>query len=329
MEAIDNIFVRMDRWGLNTIANWSNQEVMLRNQKPFFTQLRGVRMDADLFGLADVYAPDFEKAIDDAVRQSTERFRGNPWLIGYFTGNEPAWQGLEQRVINIILDESDERPIKKELLKHLAQGDTPERREQFVHKTFRTFIETIDKYLKIHSPGHLNLGIRFGSGNCNSAIVELCKGIFDVYSYNSYSLYPSLENMDCLYEKLDMPLLIGEFHFGTVDRGMAQSLWQVDTQPERGTAYRYYTENAFSHPALIGTSYFQWADQDLTGRGYDGENYNCGLVDVTDRPYPYLVEAISETAKRLYEIHLGKIKPFEQLVERARGYGGIPDKWNE
>ena len=328
-KAIDNIFVRMERWGLNTIANWSSQQVMLRNQKPFFTQLRGVRMDGNLMGLADVYAPDFEQAIDEAVRRSTERFAGNPWLIGYFTGNEPAWQGIELRVAEIILNESDERPIKQELVRYLAQEDTPERRVQFIHNSFRIFIQTVDKYLKIHSPGHLNLGIRFGSGNCQGGVVEMCKGVFDVFSFNSYSLYPSHEHMDCMVEILDMPLLIGEFHFGTVDRGMAQSLWQVDNQYDRGTAYRYYTENAFSHPALIGTSYFQWHDQDLTGRGYDGENYNCGLVDVTDRPYPYLVEAISETSKRLYQVHKGTLKPFDQMVERARGHHEIPDLWNE
>jgi hypothetical protein len=124
------------------------------------------------------------------------------------------------------------------------------------------------------------------------------------------------------------PLFIGEYHFGTVDRGLAQSLWQVDSQEERAVAYRYYTEHAYAHPALIGTSYFQWCDQDLTGRGYDGENYNCGLVDVTDRPYPLLVEAIAQTAGRIYGIHSGQLSPVEQGPARARGHHGIPDLWN-
>jgi hypothetical protein len=125
------------------------------------------------------------------------------------------------------------------------------------------------------------------------------------------------------------PMYIGEYHFGTVDRGMAQSLWQVDSQQERGVAYRYYTEHAYAHPGLIGTAYFQWCDQDLTGRGNDGENYNCGMVDVTDRPYPYLVEDVSETAKRLFGVHSGIMPPVEQAPARARGHQAIPDLWNE
>jgi len=124
-----------------------------------------------------------------------------------------------------------------------------------------------------------------------------------------------------------LPMIIGEYHFGTVDRGMAQSLWQVNSQEERGVAYRYYTERAYSHPGLIGTAWFQWSDQDLTGRR-DGENYNCGLIDVTDRPYKQLTAAMMETSKLIYDIHLGKTKPVDRVPLKARGHGAIPDVWN-
>lgn len=82
------------------------------------------------------------------------------------------------------------------------------------------------------------------------------------------------------------------------------------------------------HPAMIGTRYFQWCDQDVTGRG-DGENYHCGLVDVTDRPYREQVNAMIETAKVLYDVHCGTVKPFDNAPESARGHGPVPDLWNE
>jgi hypothetical protein len=103
----------------------------------------------------------------------------------------------------------------------------------------------------------------------------------------------------------------------------------VNSQQERGVAYRYYTEKAYSHPGLIGTAYFQWADQDFTGRGSDGENYNCGLVDVTDRPYKYQVEAMMETAKKLFDVHSGTTPPYDQMPVKARGHRAIPDLWNQ
>jgi len=106
------------------------------------------------------------------------------------------------------------------------------------------------------------------------------------------------------------PILIGEFHFGTPGRGMAASLVQVRDQAERGKAYRYYVENALAMPELVGTHYFQWADQPSTGRS-DGENYNIGLVDVTDRPYD-LVAALKETHARVFRLHSGELQPVRE-----------------
>ena len=326
-KSIDNIITRMDRWGLNTIANWSNRSVYNRNQKAFTLQMRGIGIEGELMGLADVYASDFGEKIDKAVRSTVEPYRDNPWLLGYFTFNEPSFLGREQRLCDLIL-EGKERSIKTALQEHLAKADTPENRIHFIHNTFRIFIETVDGALEKHDPNHLTLGIRFGQ-EADTEILELCKDVFDVFSFNCYDLYPNKAMMDRFMEVTGKPIFIGEYHFGTVDRGMAQSLWQVNSQVERGVAYRYYTEKAYEHPGLIGTSYFQWCDQDLTGRGNDGENYNCGLVDVTDRPYPYLVEAISETANRIYQVHSGSTPPVDRPPTRARGHHAIPDLWNE
>ena len=182
--------------------------------------------------------------------------------------------------------------------------------------------------MKRYDPNHLNLGIRFGNlDELDESLMEICRNSFDVLSFNCYALAPGKEMMDRALRLTNLPMIIGEYHFGTVDRGMAQSLWQVENQRQRGVAYRYYTEQTYSHPGMIGTAYFQWCDQDLMGRSLDGENYNCGLVDVTDRPYKHQTEAMMETAKRLYAVHAGETQPFEQEPEKARGHGEIPNIW--
>lgn len=322
----DMIIKRMDKWGLNTIANWSSPEVINLNRKAFMLQLRGIGIEDGLMGLPDVYTPEFAAKIDASCKSFVEPYKENPWLIGYFVGNEPSWLGQEERLCSMILDGKD-KPFKTELKKYLSAGDTPERRKQFVFNTFRAFLKTVDQAVKRYDPNHLNLGMRFGHVP-EKEVQQICKDVFDVFSFNCYDLYPKKEFMDQILEGTGLPMIIGEYHFGTVDRGMAQSLWQVNSQQERGVAYRYYTERAYSHPGLIGTAWFQWSDQDFSGRR-DGENYNCGLVDVTDRPYKYQVEAMMETAKRLFEIHTGKTKPIEQAPVKARGHGGIPDLWNK
>ena len=327
-KANEMVIKRMGKWGLNTIANWSNVEVYGLNKKAHTLQLRGLAMDGNLMGLADVYAPKFAAKMDSSMKTYLPMNRNNPWVIGYFVGNEPSWLGQEARLCDLIL-EGEDRPIKTELQKFLKSGNTPEHKKEFIYRTFNIFLQTVKTAMKRHDPNHLNLGIRFGNLNeLDESLMEICHNAFDILSFNCYDLKPDKEMMDRGLRLTDMPMIIGEYHFGTVDRGMAQSLWQVNSQQERGVAYRYYTEQAYAHPGMIGTAYFQWCDQDLIGRG-DGENYNCGLIDVTDRPYKYQVEAIKETAKRLYAIHSGKMQPFEQTPEKARGHGGIPDYWNK
>lgn len=323
------IIKRMDKWGVNTIGNWSAGDVISMNKKAFMISMRTAGVERGLMGLADVYAPDFLKNLDEAMKGSVTKNKDNPWLIGYFVGNEPAWLDEEVRLCDIILN-GEEKPIKAELKKFLEKGDTPERRKEFIFNTFRTFLSSVKVSQKKYDPNHLNLGIRFGNiSNIDEEILKICKESFDVLSFNCYDLNPKKEMLDRALRITDLPMIIGEYHFGTVDRGMAQSLWQVDSQKERGVAYRYYTEQGYSHPGLIGTAYFQWCDQDLTGRRNDGENYNCGLVDVTDRPYKEQVEAMAETAKRLYEVHSGAMEPYSQKPTRARGHEQIPDLWNK
>lgn len=326
--ALDMVIKRMDKWGLNTVANWSSEIVKDSGRKAFLHQLYDMGLSSELMGLCDIYAPDFRKNLDESIRRQTSHYKGNPWLIGYFIGNEPAWLNQEERLCELILDGED-RPVKPVLEKYLKDnGDTPASRKEFIYKTFREYLAVTDSIMKKYDPDHLNLGIRFGDPlTLPDEVLKACD-VFDVFSFNCYDLVPRTEMMDKVRDLIDRPMIIGEYHFGTVDRGYAQSLWQVESQEQRGVAYRYYTEHAYSHPSLIGTGYFQWADQDITGR-FDGENYNCGLVDVTDRPYREQVEAMMETAKVLYDIHCGKAEPYDEMPRNCRGHGLIPDLWNE
>jgi hypothetical protein len=66
-----------------------------------------------------------------------------------------------------------------------------------------------------------------------------------------------------------------------------------------------------SLPYSLGAHWFIWRDEPVLGR-MDGENYNIGFVDATDRPYPELVEAAKATHQRLREVHAGLTLPFSQ-----------------
>ena len=80
-------------------------------------------------------------------------------------------------------------------------------------------------------------------------------------------------------------------------------------------------------PGFIGAHWFTWRDEPVLGR-MDGENYNIGFVDVTDRPYPELVEAAKATHRSLLEIHSGKIPPFSQRP-KASDSGTPQTPWTD
>jgi len=121
-------------------------------------------------------------------------------------------------------------------------------------------------------------------------------------------------------------MIIGEYHFGCVDRALGESVIKVTSPEERAVAYRNYTEKAFSHPGLIGVCWFAWYDEPVLGRS-DGENYNTGLIDATDRPYPLMVEAVKASAARMYDIHEGLVQPFDRKPVRAGNT--YVDAWDE
>ena len=196
----------------------------------------------------------------------------------------------------------------------LAKGDTPERRRELVLAAFARYLAVINAAVKQADPNHLNLGIRFG-GTPPDYVVALAMG-FDVYSLNKYRWEPPPELLARVYALTGRPMLLGEFHIGVPGRGLAPGLVQAMNQEERGQAYRYYVEHAAANPNVIGTHWFMWIDQPATGRP-DGENYNIGWIDVTDRPYPELVAAAKVTHARLLDLHSGKIPPTDRKARAS------------
>ena len=297
---------RMRAWGLNT-AYGPDLNASLDGaptKQPYVYPLAGwQRVPGAIMGMPDVYSPEFARRVDaDATRQLAS-LRDDPWMIGYFIGNEPPWPARESELVDRVLAGPDST-LKQRFKARLAAGDTPAARKQLVFAAFTEYLRIVNAAVRRADPNHLNLGIRFG-GTPPDEVIALAHG-FDVYSMNKYRWAPPKEFIDRVYAIQDLPILIGEFHFGVPERGLAPGLVQAMNQTERGVAYSYYVEHAAEHPAIVGTHWYQWIDQPATGR-FDGENYNIGWIDVTDRPYPELVAAAKATHEKIEAIHSGKI----------------------
>jgi hypothetical protein len=327
---------RLRSWGLNTIGNWSEESTRLMRRTPYTDTLssRGAKniegSDGYWGKFPDVFDPSFEAGVQRSMAGRKGRSAGDPWCLGYFSDNEMAW-GEDTSLALAALKSPAEQAAKKVLVVDLQAkyGDiaklntawgtkqasweallesreAPEGKKahadlvEFYSKAAEQYFRTVRDAIKAAAPNQLYLGCRFAWVNERAAIAagKYC----DVVSYNLYKRTIA----DFKYPGADKPLIVGEFHFGALDRGMFHTgLVPVASQSERAQTYQDYVLGAARHPQFVGTHWFQWKDEPTTGRVYDEENYQIGFVDVADTPYREIIEASRTVGRRLYRERIG------------------------
>ena len=326
---------RLRSWGMNTIANWSDSEICQLRKTPYtatvgFDSVKLAGSEGYWGKFPDVFDEDFAEKLRRGMAGHRGQAIGDPWCLGYFVSNELSW-GDELSLAVATLASPPEQAAKQVFLRDLRekyesiaslneawntqhasweallQSTTPPDRQRahedlagfytkFAEEYFRVCRQTVQEF----DPQGLYLGCRFAWAN--ERAVRAAAKHCDVVSFNRYAR--TVADLQ-LPEGVDRPLIIGEFHFGALDRGMFHTgLVPVQDQQQRGEAYRSYVQGALAHPAIVGTHWFQYSDQATTGRG-DGENYQIGFLDICDRPYPETIAACRDVGYRLYPTRAG------------------------
>lgn len=284
----------------------------------------------------DPFDPQFASDCDTSFRDKATRLKTDPWCLGYFVDNELSWSGgsvdsgryglaygalaapADQPAHTAFLAQLKAKYGTVEKLNAawgttLASWDTlnsPYQASQtpsdaqkadlaaFVHAFARRYFTVVRDALKKYDPNHLYLGCRFAGYTPEEthAAAEVC----DVVSFNIYR--PRLDPKAWAFtQTLNKPCLIGEFHFGALDRGLFHpGLVSTPSQAARAAMFRDYIQSVTDNPAFVGAHWFQYTDEPLTGRTLDGENYNIGFVTVTDTPYPEMVQAARSALGEAY-----------------------------
>ncbi|MBI1319160.1 MAG: hypothetical protein GC168_09450 [Candidatus Hydrogenedens sp.] len=322
---------RLQSWGFNTLGNWSQHDVLANSPMPYVASgsISGVPSIQGAEGywsaMFDVYDPIFPERVEAAVAGAVGEHARNPLCIGYFLDNELAWEG----VLRGVLRSPAGQPARQALLRGLqetyadigalnaawrtdyadwenvrevdAPSDAMQRDlDDFLHRFAGVYFKTIAEALKRAAPHQLYLGCRFA--NCPEPVIRACAEYADVVSYNRYE-----HEIDCARFAVpgapDKPVVIGEFHFGALDRGLFHGgLVPVESQQERAEAYKAYWRSIAACPSVVGAHWFQYIDEPNTGRYFDGENYNIGFIDVTDTPYPELTQGATAIHTEIYRL---------------------------
>jgi len=326
---------RLRSWGVNTIGNWSDENICRMDRTPYTESIgsakaKMIQGSKGYWGkFPDVFAPDFSAAVRSSMATKGGKSAGDPWCIGYFSDNEMSW-GDDTSLALAALKSPYDQPAKREFVSDLkakyhdirqlnstwgtnhtsweallSSCEVPDKKmaygdlTAFYTKASETYFSTVRDVIKEIAPNQLYLGCRFADANDLAA--KAASKYCDIVSYNLYRR--SVE--DFQFAGGDKPLLVGEFHFGALDRGLFHTgLVPVANQKERAESYRNYVLGAARNPLFVGTHWFEWKDEPTTGRIYDGENYQIGFVDVADTPYPEMSETSRQVAEKMYRVHL-------------------------
>jgi hypothetical protein len=264
----DRAHVRLRSWGMNTLGNWSDDAACLkqRHRTPYVASAYygGPKQKS---GFPEVADPGFRAALAKGLADlASKGVDKDPYCIGVFIDNElHPWTDDE--------------------------------------KVAETYFSTCREEMRKALPNLLYLGCRFDfhyfPAEGPKVPVRMAAKYCDVVSFNRYQF--SAADLRLPEGAEDKPIIIGEFHFGALDRGpLHTGLCSVGSQAQRGEAYRMYLRTAVRNPAVVGAHWFQYGDQPITGR-FDGENYQIGFVDICDSPYAETVAAGRDVGQMLYQ----------------------------
>jgi len=327
---------RLRSWGFNTIGNWSDAELWKLAKVPYTIPAgyRCARVEiTDTRSFPDVFSPEFDQAIRKGLTNKAE-FKDDPWLLGVFIDNELPWAGWGKgtyRLPATILVSETKSQMQQAMIDRLRakhktiatlneawgtafaswegipgspsltfaqQEKGSEDLSRFCTILAEKYFAVCEQAMRDLMPGVLYLGPRLSSYNPEA--VAVAAKHCDVVCFNIYSGLPTSRTADELATEHDFPVVIGEFHFGALDRGMFHTgLRKAKDQDERAAKFSAYVRTAITSNWCVGTHWFQYRDQALTGR-FDGENYNIGFVTITDTPHPEMRAAAREVHRDLY-----------------------------
>lgn len=326
---------RLHAWGMNTVANWSSPEVFGLRRTPYTVAVhydratlagcRAVYGDA----LPDVFHPQFKEKTFRRMEEERETTATDPWCIGYFIDNElrfpdpdtPAVEALRAPGTSysrsVLIEQLKQRystldrlnetwntqfsewealsPLEGRARTDAYREDVRTFSEHYYHEYFRICRDAVRQL----APGKLYLGSRINHYR-NQTAISISAEYADVVSINLYDYSPYEFRVP---EGMDRPIMIGEYHFGTLnERGVWGAGLTTGMDLEHAVdLFRSYTEDALRHPLIVGAHWFKFSDQPLTGR-FDGENYRIGFVDIADTPYYEKIEQSREIGQRMYHL---------------------------
>ncbi len=339
---VRSVFARLSSWGFNTVGAWSDG-ALYGQRYPYAFMLYAAGHDHPLDHVFEPEFPALAATNTASARTLRSdpyllgyfldnelpwwgelgwRASGQKSLLERYAraqggaGKRALREFLEQRyagniarfdhVYRVALVSFDqlERPVELSLLNRSARVDA----DEFAGLVAERFFSVTTRALREQDATHLVLCVRF-AGEAPWPVVRAAGRHCDLVSVNQYQQSGDIDRelLDNIYAVTHKPILISEYSFSATENQSGDPNTRgapvtVRTQAERAEHAARFLSQALTLPYVVGAHWFEWADESPQGR-FDGEDQNYGLVDLRDRPYQLLTEALRTVNREADRAH--------------------------
>ena len=272
--------------------------------------------------LPNVYSHQWEEICDYAAKRVCAPQKNNPWLIGYYIGNERDW-GKDKRLTESVWQKGQKSTAKQAWVKlaketfgtidafnkawnsNIASFDvlltdtkpTLTDSEEatafckaFICQTAHKYFGTVRKAIKKYDPNHMIIGIRQHKAEWYlDTVLPVAGEYFDVFSINGYfTVHPEkgLEQ-SVVQHYIDV--------YKAVKRPIISSEWKASGT---GFGFTVSQHTYFSLPFMVGSHFFPFTTM------INDEKPLVGLVNLEGEKETEILEAAKEINAQLYEVKM-------------------------
>ncbi len=354
-------------FGLNTVTtNETGYEIFMKEGLTCIISVSGLGGYMGTMGLGtsrggsssyyynntmNVFEPDYDRYIDKSIAGVTEKYKNEPYLLGYTVDNElPGGDDILMRYLTIPADE----PVNAfsyatawtwlkaatGKLNPTLDDATMELSQEFLAFVYNRYgkviAETFDKY----DPNHMYLGGR-AYGPCKDKEGYLrAMGLYvDIFTINMYGRqdYTSInESIEKIYKYSGKPIIVSEFGMRALEsvdlngyrlgNHTDTACWLFETQEQRAASYESYVLNLIESGVCLGWTLYRFQDNDQSlFKDAQGNIYSLSSGQNALEPAYTNVE----TGARLVGIEVEQIHKGETDISNLNHNKGIYDNHME
>jgi hypothetical protein len=314
------VHAELMQWGYNTAGYGAPaplEKMMPYTEGIYLTKNANYHSNSEFF-YPDVFDPEVQEGMRIILRQTVEREKGNPNLIGYYWTDTPQWDMQRARKkrgtdwVSTIRGLPSDAPGRQRYEQFLSdcqgEGRSPDDTE-FLRLIARELYKVLGEETRRLAPDALILGERYLVNDHPDAVLEEALPYIDVLSIQPGAVTFNQRYLDRLHKKTGKPILLCDHQCSFPTPEYPKTMWQqLESETAVGEAHVRYLQDAVRKPYIIGYHRCQYIDRYEESLGI----LKQGIIRQDGTPYEILTQSIRKANASAMEL-------FEESMSNSKG----------